>query len=172
MTHLITLDLETYYDQTYSLTKISTEAYVRDAGFETIGFAYKIDDGPTTWVSGDDAHIQFVLDALPWEDSLVLAHNTMFDGAILSWRYGVKPKGWLDTMSMGRALHGVDASVSLKAMAERYAVGVKGTEVDDAKGMRRADFSTDSLARYAEYCRNDVELTYAIFQKMMAAGVP
>ena len=172
MTHLITLDLETYYDQTYSLTKISTEAYVRDAGFETIGFAYKIDNGPTTWVSGDNAHIQFVLDALPWEDSLVLAHNTMFDGAILSWRYGVKPKGWLDTMSMGRALHGVDASVSLKAMAERYAVGVKGTEVDDAKGMRRADFSTDSLARYAEYCRNDVELTYAIFQKMMVAGFP
>jgi len=172
MTHLITLDLETYYDQTYSLTKISTEAYVRDAGFETIGFAYKIDNGPTTWVSGDDAHIQSALDALPWEDSLVLAHNTMFDGAILSWRYGVKPKGWLDTMSMGRALHGVDASVSLKAMAERYAVGVKGTEVDDAKGMRRADFSTDSLARYAEYCRNDVELTYAIFQKMMVAGFP
>ena len=42
--NLITIDFETYYDQRYSLTKISTEEYVRDNRFETIGFAYKIND--------------------------------------------------------------------------------------------------------------------------------
>ena len=172
MTTLITLDFETYYDQQYSLKKISTEEYVRDNRFEVIGFAYKIDDGPTFWITGNNTYIQKVLEQLPWEDSLVLAHNTMFDGAILSWRYGVKPKGWLDTMSMGRALHGVDFSVSLKSMAERYKVGVKGTEVDNAVGLRREFFTPHHLAKYAEYCRNDVDLTYDIFQKMMKAGFP
>ena len=172
MTTLITLDFETYYDQQYSLKKISTEEYVRDDRFEVIGFAYKIDDGPTFWITGNNMYIQKVLDHLPWDDALVLAHNTMFDGAILSWRYGVKPKGWLDTMSMGRALHGVDFSVSLKSMAERYKVGVKGTEVNDAVGIGREFFSPSHLAQYGEYCRNDVDLTYDIFQKMMKAGFP
>lgn len=170
--NLITLDFETYYDQQYSLQKISTEEYVRHDKFEVIGFAYKINDGPTTWITGNDDHMAQVLDRLPWEDSLVLAHNTMFDGAILSWRYDVKPKGWLDTMSMGRALHGVDRSVSLKAMAERYGVGVKGTEVGNAIGLRRQGFTPSAMRDYAAYCRNDVELTYDIFHKMMAAGFP
>jgi hypothetical protein len=170
--NLITIDFETYYDQKYSLTKISTEEYVRDNRFETIGFAYKINDERCVWVTGNNAYIQKVLDTLPWEDSLVLAHNTMFDGAILSWRYGIKPKGWLDTMSMGRALHGVEASVSLKAMAERYGVGVKGDEVMNAVGVGREFFSPDALAKYGAYCRNDVQLTYNIFQMMMQAGFP
>ena len=169
---LITIDFETYYDQKYSLTKISTEEYVRHSMFETIGFAYKINDERCVWVTGTNEYIQKVLDTLPWDDSLVLAHNTMFDGAILSWRYGIKPKGWLDTMSMGRALHGVDQSVSLAAMAVRYAVGEKGTEVMNAVGVRREFFSPDALAKYGAYCRNDVELTYNIFQHMMLSGFP
>jgi DNA polymerase len=170
--NLITIDFETYYDQKYSLTKISTEEYVRHDRYETIGFAYKINDERCVWVTGTNEHIQKVLDTLPWDDSLVLAHNTMFDGAILSWRYGIKPKGWLDTMSMGRALHGVDQSVSLASMALRYGVGEKGTEVMNAVGVRREFFSPDALAKYGAYCRNDVELTYNIFQHMMLSGFP
>ena len=171
MAKLITIDFETYYDSDYSLTKLSTEQYVNDDRFEVIGFAYKIDDAPAVWVSGADK-TQHMLRSLPWSDSFVLAHNTMFDGAIMSWRGGVKPKGWLDTLSMGRALHGVEAGGSLKAMAERYGAGVKGTEVLDAKGKRRYQFSPSELAQYGEYCKNDVELTHTIFHKMMAAGFP
>lgn len=170
MTHLITIDFETYYDPDFSLTKLSTEEYIRSPLFETIGFAYKIDDGPTRWIAA--INVRAELSMLPWEDSLVLAHNTMFDGAILSWLYGVKPKGWLDTQSMGRALHGVDASVSLANMSLRYGVGVKGTEVIAAKGMRYKDFTISELHNYGQYCRNDVDLTYAMFNKMMAAGFP
>ena len=170
--NLITIDFETYYDQRYSLTKISTEEYVRDNRYETIGFAYKINDERCVWVTGTNEYIQKVLDTLPWDTSLVLAHNTMFDGAILSWRYGIKPKGWLDTMSMGRALHGVDQSVSLASMAVRYGVGEKGTEVHVAMGIGREFFSPDKLADYGAYCKNDVQLTYNIFQMMIQAGFP
>ena len=172
MTKLITIDFETYYDQEYSLSKISTEEYVRSPLFEVIGFAYKIDNEPTTWITGDAGFIRNALMALPWSESLVLAHNTMFDGAIMSWLYGIKPMGWLDTMSMGRALHGVDASVSLANMALRYGVGEKGTEVTAAKGMRRKDFTQGELYAYGEYCRKDVNLTHHIFNKMMEAGFP
>ena len=171
MAKLITIDFETYYDSDFSLTKLSTEQYVRDKRFEVIGFAYKIDDGDAVWVCNESSVIA-KLRSLPWDDALVLCHNTAFDGAILSWRYGVKPKGWLDTLSMGRALHGVEAGGSLKAMAERYNAGVKGTEVLDAKGKHLYDFSTHDIVKYSEYCINDVNLTYDIFHKMMAAGFP
>lgn len=169
---LITIDMETYYDSQYSLSKISTEEYVRDPDFEVIGFAYKVNDGPTEWVTGPESHIHYVLKDLPWKTSLVLAHNTLFDGAILSWHYDVKPKGWLDTLSMGRALHGVDAGGSLKAMAERYGVGEKGVEVQRFIGYRRVGFSQPQLESYGKYCVNDVELTYLIFNKMMQQGFP
>ena len=98
---------------------------------------------------------------------MVLAHNTLFDGAILSWRFGITPRGWLDTLCMGRALHGVEVGGSLKALAERYGIGEKGTEVLNAIGKRRLDFGEAELARYGDYCINDVELTYKLFNKMV-----
>ena len=171
MAKLITIDFETYYDNDFSLTKLSTEQYVRDERFVAIGFAYKIDNEKSVWVCGAD-NVIAKLRSLPWDDALVLCHNTAFDGAIMSWRSGVKPKGWLDTLSMGRALHGVEAGGSLKAMAERYNAGVKGTEVLDAKGKHLYDFTSADLDAYGRYCKNDVDLTYDIFHKMMAAGFP
>jgi DNA polymerase I-like protein with 3'-5' exonuclease and polymerase domains len=164
---IITIDFETYYDKEYSLSKITTEEYVRHKQFEVIGVGVKVDDGKTEWYSGPKEKVRFWLGKFSWSEALVLAQNTAFDGAIMSWHFGIKPKGWLDTMCMGRALHGVDASASLKALAERYEVGAKGDEVVAALGKRRDDFTEEELERYGSYCRNDVELTYAIFQKMM-----
>ena len=34
---IIALDFETYYDKEYSLSKITTEEYIRDPRFESIG---------------------------------------------------------------------------------------------------------------------------------------
>ena len=170
--NIITIDVETYYSKKdYSLSKSSTEAYINDSRFEVIGLAIKVNDGETKWYSGSYESTKLWLEQFDWKNSLVLAHNCLFDGAILSWRFGINPAGWLDTLSMARALHGVDAGGSLKALAERYGVGVKGTEVDDADGKHRWDFSAEQLAKYGEYCRNDVDLTYALFVKM-GTGFP
>jgi DNA polymerase len=98
---------------------------------------------------------------------MVLAHNAMFDGAILAWRFGIVPALWLDTLCMGRALHGVEVSNSLASLAAREKVGYKGVEVLNVVGMRRENFSQERLARYGDYCITDVELTYLIFQKFI-----
>jgi DNA polymerase len=168
---LITIDFETYYDRDYSLSKITTEEYVRSDLFEVIGVGVKVNNQPTEWASGTHNQIKQWLHTFNWADSMVLAHNTLFDGAILGWRFGVHPRVWLDTLCMGRALHGVEVGGSLKALAERYRLGEKGTEVLNAIGKRRADFSELDLARYGDYCVNDVDLTYKLFNKM-ARGFP
>lgn len=166
---LITLDFETYYAQDYSLTKLTTEEYIRDRRFEVIGVAVKVDDGVTEWFSGSHLDIQKYLSTYPWNDSALLCHNTMFDGAILAWRFGIKPKLYLDTLCMGRATNGVDVGGSLAYLSERYKLGKKGTEVIDAKGKNITGFLNSELAQYGEYCKNDVELTFKLFQVLSSA---
>lgn len=160
---IITLDFETYYDKAFSLTKLTTEEYIRDDRFEVIGVAVAIDNEQPEWFSGTQADTKAFLKKFDWENALALAHNMQFDGAILNWHFGIKPKGYLDTLCMARAVHGVDAGGSLKALAERYQIGVKGTEVLDALGKRRVDFASDELDAYGRYCRNDVAITYDLF---------
>ena len=168
---LITIDFETFYDQDFSLSKITTEDYVRSDKFEVIGLAVKVNNQPTEWASGTHEQINEWLQTFNWSDAMVVCHNTMFDGAILAWRFGINPRVWADTLCMGRALHGIEVGGSLKAMAERYKVGVKGEEVIAAKGKRRADFTEAELDKYGDYCINDVELTYKLFH-LMANGFP
>ena len=164
--NFVTLDFETYYAQDFSLSKITTEEYIRDRRFEVIGLGLKHGPNPTEWAQGDK-QVKELLGSVDFAKTGVIAHNTAFDGAILNWRYDVKPKAWFDTMCMGRALHGTEHSVSLKAMSERYGIGAKGNEVIMAKGKRLADFTTQEIRDYARYCINDVELTYELFSQMV-----
>lgn len=171
--NLVTLDFETFYDNKIKLgfKYQTTEEYVRDPRFEVIGVVVKIDDGPEQWFSGTHDEIKEYLLKIDWSNAAALCHNTLFDGCILSWHYGIKPAFLFDTLSMARALHGVDAGGSLAKLAERYKLGVKGDEVVAAEGKRRKDFSPEELQRYGEYCKNDVDLTFRLFQ-MLASATP
>jgi len=164
---IITIDFETFYDRSFSLSKMTTEEYVRDLGFEVIGVAVKVDDGEPCWCSGTRNQISKFLDQFPWDTSVAVAHNAMFDMAILNWHFDIRPKRIADTLSMLRALDGPDAGNSLAKAAERYGLGVKGDEVINALGKRRLDFAPEELARYGLYCVNDVELTYDLFKRLV-----
>ena len=166
MTNILTIDAETFYDRDFSLSKMTTEAYLRDQRFEAIGWAVKLNDGETQWFSGTKAQVKQWLQQFPWGDCVAVAHNAMFDMAILNWHFDIRPKRIADTLSMLRAIDGPDAGNSLAAAAERYGLGKKGDEVINALGKRRLDFTPAELARYGEYCRNDVELTYELFKRV------
>jgi DNA polymerase len=160
---ILSVDFETYYDKDIGFRTQTTEEYVRDPRFEVIGVAVQEDDGEPEWFSGSHAEIKEFLSQYDWANSFALAHNAIFDGAILNWHFNLRPKAWLDTLSMARPIHGIDAGGSLKALAERYEIGVKGTEVVNALGKKRFMFSAADLKQYGEYCKNDVALTYKLF---------
>ncbi|WP_348701888.1 DNA polymerase [Turicimonas muris] len=164
---LITLDFETYYDKEFSLSKLTTEQYIRDERFQVIGFCYKVGAGVIHWVTGTNAEIKRSLLQLELEKHQVLCHNTAFDGAILSWRYGIKPKFLFDTLSMARPLTGLTVGGSLRALAKMFNLGEKGTEVYNTLGKRREDFSYSEIQRFGDYCKQDVNLTYQLFEKLM-----
>lgn len=159
---LVVLDFETHYSKEYSLSRMTTQEYIDDPRFEVIGVAIKVGLGETVWATGSWQGINNHLLSYDLENSMVCCHNTMFDGAILSRRFNIHPGKMMDTLSMARAIHGTEVGGSLAKLVTHYGLGQKGTEVVDALGLRRADFSGQQLDTYAKYCINDVELTYKL----------
>lgn len=170
----VVLDFETYYSEEYTLSTLSTAGYIRDPRFQAIGFSLKVDAGPTVWYTGSDEHIKASLPTQAWwNDAILVAHNTMFDGGILSLRYGIRPAFQCCTMSMARSL-GMDFSAggSLKGLADTFRRHVdpsmphKGDEVIKAFGKRRTDFTAEELAAYGTYCCTDTDITARLFDIM------
>jgi len=162
---LAVLDFETYYAQDYSLSKMTTEEYVRSPQFQIIGVAVRTRTQPAYWYSYDTVE-EYAEKLAPLNNMMCVMHNTMFDASILNWHLGIRPKFLIDTLSMARPLVGMTSSLSLDALTQLYGVGVKGKEVIQALGKRREDFSAADLQQYGEYCKNDVEITYKLFKKL------
>lgn len=165
--NIITIDFETYYDKEFSLTKLTTEEYIRSPLFEIIGVGIKVNDGKTSFFSGDHETLRKQLSTYDWGNSLAIAHNAMFDMAILNWALGIQPKMIADTLSMARAIHGTEVGNSLAKLVTHYGLGEKGTEVVNALGKHRSDFDRLQMKAYAKYCANDVDLTYDLFMTLL-----
>ena len=166
------IDFETYFDNEYTLSKMTTEAYVRDPRFEISGVGLlcvensKITAGE--FFAGDSARGVLQYGRIKWEDETVLCHHAHFDGLILSCHYGVRPGKWLDILSMANLVHGVRRSKSLAALAEHYNLPAKNVPYDLFKGKHWADLTTDKQQQVANGCLHDCELTFMIYDRMKA----
>jgi len=166
--NILTVDFETYYTNTdLGFKKQTTEEYVRDIRFEVIGVSVQVDGGWPEWFSGDREQIKEWLDQFPWDKSMAVAHNALFDMAILNWHFNIRPFAIADTLSMARAIHGIEVGNSLGKLVAFYNLGVKGSEVLSAINKRRQDFTMRELDEYGAYCRNDVALTYDLFLTLL-----
>lgn len=162
---LLTLDFETHYSAEYGLKNLTTEAYVRDPRFEVIGVGVKYAGRPSVWL--EEWEFREWARGVEWSRVTLLTHHAHFDALILSHHFGIRPRFHLDTLSMGRALHGVEVGNSLATLSTRYQIGTKGDEVTKTLGKRRADFTQTEWERYGAYCNNDVELTRKLADKML-----
>lgn len=171
MVKVVTLDFETYYEKKgYTLSELTTQQYVQSPLFEIIGVAASVNGGEPTWHSSEsNLDTRAFLDKYKLEvpGTITVAHNAMFDGAILEWILKIKPWRYFCTMMGSRpTVAPYTGRMSLKEVSKFLELGLKGTEVQAATGMRRADFDKDSLLRYAAYCINDADLCWKIFKKL------
>ena len=163
---ILVIDFETRWDsKEYTLSKMTTEEYVRDPRFKAFGLCYKTLDveEDITWVAHDD--VQSWVDSVDWSRTAVLAHNAQFDISILSWVYGAKPCFIFDSLSMARALRGVEAGNSLMKLAEIYGLPPKGNAVHSTNGLSELSWEVEN--ELAQYCMHDVVLCEAIFEHLM-----
>ena len=164
--NLLYLDFETYYDVQLSLSKMTTVQYVNDPDFKIWGVGLKFNDGETGWYSEDE--YEEALSQIPWDETAVVCHNTLFDAYILTQYLGHYPAYYYDTASLSRGVY-PNQSARLKDVAIRCFPNDeklrKGEELVNAKGVRDLDPELD--AQIGGYCIQDVDITYQIYHKMM-----
>jgi len=163
---ILTLDWETYYAQDYSLSNMTTEAYVRDARFEEILIGVKDGDAPAYWLL-PERFAHFAANEVDWSGTAVICHHSHFDMLIANHYHGIKPALHIDTLSMARVLDGPKAGNLLHDLCIRHLDGRKGDYVTYAKGKHLADFSVAELHDYGRYCCNDCDRTYDLALKFM-----
>lgn len=164
---VITLDWETFYDRKsgYSLSEMSTEEYVTDPRFETIGVSVMVNDAAPRWFSGTHEEIADWLGQFDIHKNAMVAHHMVFDGLVAEVHYGIVPRYYVCTESMVRPfLKPLMRSLSLAKVTEHLGLPAKGDAVVRADGKRRADFTPAELAEYAAYCDHDTWLCRQIFK--------
>jgi len=163
--NIVTIDFETRWDsKEYTLSKLTTEEYIRDPRFKVFGACLHEygSDEPVRWYNGDD--LREALAQYDWTKTAILAHNAQFDVAILGWKYNCHPAFILDTLSMARALRGVEQGNSLAKLAADFRLPPKGRAVHDTNGLQ--EITPEIEAELAAYCAHDVELCEAIFERL------
>ncbi len=164
---ILAVDFETYWNsKTYTLSKMTTEEYIRDKSFRAFGCCFHElgSEQPTQWVRGDD--LPEYLSGIDWGRTAALAHNAQFDVSILSWKYGVTPAFIFDTLSMARALRGVEVGNSLARLALEFSLPPKGVAVHSTDGLQ--SISREVEKELADYCAHDVYLCEEIFKRLVA----
>ena len=167
---IITIDFETRWDKKeYTLSKMTTEEYIRDKRFKAFGVCvheFGTDD-PIQWIGTEGLREYF--SGNEWRRTAVLAHNAQFDVSIMEWVYNAHPAFIFDTLSMGRALRGVEVGNSLAKLAEAFGLPPKGAAVHSTDGL--LELTPEIEQELAEYCAHDVYLCEEIF-KRFSAGYP
>lgn len=174
----VTFDFESYWDKDHSLTKMNAIDYVMHPETEIISMGYKIGDGETLVVFGEDK-IKATLDSIDWSNKIAVAHNNEgFDSMIAAWRFGVRPKMWLCTMAMARPRYAKTVAnmpdgkqkdgVSLAKLAVEFGLQNKGSlEATNTKGKHLKDFFISELDAMEEYNKLDVDICYALFRRLI-----
>jgi DNA polymerase bacteriophage-type len=164
---IIALDFETYFDQDYTLKKLSTEAYIRDPRFEVHGAAIKW--GPTfaaRWYTR--RQLDYFLAEENWDDIAILCHHAHFDAFMLRHHFGISPKLILCSLSMARLLLGNHHSVALDSVRAHFGMAAKKTPYDKFKGKHWHELDEQTQTLMADGCCDEVESIWTIFQKLAA----
>jgi DNA polymerase I-like protein with 3'-5' exonuclease and polymerase domains len=163
---IVSIDFETRWDKRdYTLSKLTTEEYIRDKRFKAFGACIHEYGGDTAiqWYRGDE--LPRILGTYDWSKTAALAHNAQFDVSILEWRYGIRPAFIFDTLSMARALRGVEVGNSLAKLASDFGLPEKGRAVHSTDGLTEIDKDVES--ELADYCKHDVYLCERIFERLV-----
>lgn len=158
-------DFETFYNSKskYSLKNLSMVEYIRDKRFKAFGMGMSWNNENAFWMP--EECIQDRVNDIDLSQTIGVSHNCKFDWSILAWHYGIKPKIYIDTVSLAKAILGpLVKGYSLADVAEYLQLPTK-------KGILKTDgksvLSATEEKELSEYCINDVILCRQIFEILM-----
>lgn len=167
---IVCVDFETYYDDLFSLKHIESLEYITDQRFTVHMMGYNTTGNTAdTGVLAPEQIAGFLAGLhTAGKPIALLCQNTQFDGLILSQHFNFTADLYLDTRAMAAGLW-PHASSSLAAVAERLwpedPAMRKGNELALSKGLTQ--LPRDTFRTVAGYCANDVNLTLAVFYRLL-----
>jgi hypothetical protein len=167
---LLTLDLESYYDSSFTLAKLTVAEYVHDPRFHLHGIAIRHIDGRCVFERDVGAAVeQLQADyGQHLERVTVLVHNGHFDLYALAKLFGLVPRYTVDSLQLAHALLGRKGeggqSGKLADLAALMELPAKG-DITWLSGVRLLDGL--QAIKLAEYAKNDVGLTYQIAVRLL-----
>lgn len=169
---MVVIDFETYFENgAYTLSKMSTESYIRDPRFEAHGAAIKWSASTSPqWYSGE--RLRYILANEDWSDTFLVAHHAQFDGLILSHHYGVVPKMYGCTLAMARLLLGNHLSVSLDSVRKHFGMPLKITPYNLFINKHWKDIDEATQTLVADGAIDEVESIWKLFTEKLAPAFP
>ena len=172
-TEVLILDFETFFDQDYSLSKMSTIEHICDSRFEFTGCGFAIlnshyEESPFFINKpGLDVYIKSLQQVFGknLERVTVVAKNCKFDITILVKKFGINPPHIIDIDDL---LRYYDARMShrMKDVAPMFELQPKG-DTNQFKGLHYEQMSTSIRENLAIYCKNDVEIEISLFTTLL-----
>lgn len=159
---LLFLDIESYYDsKSFTLKKMSAVEYCRDPRFNLFGMGIAFDNFDPIWVKGKD--VKDFFQCIKLDEIDVVCHHTKFDLFALTTLFGIKPRSYIDTKGMSRAVLGKSVkNHSLATLAEHFGLQSKGVMKTDGK----TELTEAEERELAEYCLHDVWLCREIYSQL------
>ncbi|HSV26213.1 MAG TPA: hypothetical protein VLJ17_24715 [Xanthobacteraceae bacterium] len=158
----VVLDFETYFDDEYTLRKMTTEAYIRDPRFEAHGAAIKWQANiPARWY--DEKELRYVFKQEDWSDIILCAHHAHFDGLILNHHYDVRPRKWCCTLAIARQILGNHLSVSLDSVRRHFGMPSKSTPYGLFKGRHWNELDRTTQQQVGDGACDEVESIWRLF---------
>ena len=167
---IITLDFETPYGKgarqdhilhKYSLSSMTYEQYLRDPRFKVFGCAIKVDSQPTAYKRGNE--LTEYLEELfhVGNDHTMVAHNALFDGAILSWYYKLSAARYWCTQAMSRAIWNQRSSSLKQLCISCYPDDESIRKTDELEDFKNVYYLNPQQETAMErYCLNDTDITF------------
>lgn len=170
------IDYETYYDDEYSLKKMTRTAYLDDPRFKAHGASVALNDESPIWVTGRDLPL-FFKDVGPHITSM-FCHNGLFDHGITAKFYMAMRKFLGDTMSMAQVAlmrKHPGLRMSLDALAMFYfpddpAMHKMHGVLEDFKGI--VNLNPAEEKRMAGYANQDNLVMRELFKRLIREDQP
>jgi hypothetical protein len=163
-------DFESYYDDQFTLKKLTPYEYIIDDRWETIGCAIAEGNNEllTYFLEGDDVADLLREYPRPWA---FVSYNALFDASILAFRYGIHPDMLIDAMGIVRAVlqHKIyNGRVNLENVSGVLGLPPKGQTIHKVKGMRRRDLEAQPVLwkEFKEYSLQDVRNCRSITRRL------
>ena len=182
------VDIETFGSK--DITKTGAFRYMEAADFEIILIAYAWDDGPVHVVEPAKAktdrntyfEVSDIVDALTDPNVVKVAHNSAFERAAFTRWLGkdMPPEQWEDTAILAAynglpmSLENAGAALQLKdqkikegtTLISYFCKPCKPTIANKGRTRNLPEHAPDKWERFVEYCRRDVEVCQAIYNRL------